>query len=75
MKPFREIISRIRYTDSLDEWAFTVGYADRMAESGVKEISLGAFLSLGEVPEHRVKWIKDAQGIVVWDKEKKICLL
>ena len=73
MKPFREAANKIRYSGSLDEADFTVGYRDRMAEGGLKEVPLREFLETGEVPDHRVAWIKDRTGNFVWHREEKVC--
>ena len=75
MKPFHEVANKIRYTDTLDERDFTVGYRDRMALKGHTEVTLGEFLETGEVPEHRVLWIKDSEGVFVWHREERICTI
>lgn len=74
MKPFHEIVNKIKHTASLDLSEFTVGYEDRLSEARkrIREASLADFLAAGEIPEHRVRFIKDKDGKVVWDREKKI---
>jgi uncharacterized protein (UPF0248 family) len=77
MKPFHEIVSRIRHTAALDPSDFTVGYEDRLSDSRgrIRETSLAEFLAAGEIPEHRVRFVKDRDGRVVWDRERRICEL
>jgi len=67
MKPFHEIVSKIKWDkkEKINEYA--VGYHDRI-ENKILEMPLSDFLD-SEIPEHRVRFLKKNNKIV-WDRRK-----
>ncbi|HEY0133624.1 MAG TPA: RNA repair domain-containing protein, partial [Nannocystis sp.] len=68
----QDVIGRIRFDAALDVSRFTVGYEERFA--GVREAPLAGVLGEGEVPWHRIWFIK-AGSLVVWDRRERIDLI
>jgi len=70
-----EIYKRIKNDPNLDAGSFVVGYVDRFV--GIKEIAFSEFRtkegidSAKFIPFHRVAYFKQ-NGIIVWDKEKRM---
>ena len=72
LRPVQDVIGRIRFDAALDVSRFTVGYEERFA--GVREAPLAGVLGEGEVPWHRLWFIK-AGSLVVWDRRERIDLI
>ncbi|MFI5910764.1 RNA repair domain-containing protein [Dactylosporangium sp. NPDC051541] len=72
MRPVQDVVSRIRYDAALDAARFTVGYEDRGA--GTRETPLLVFVSGGDVPWHRVRYVK-AGTTTVWDRQARVDLV
>ena len=72
LRPVQDVIGRIRFDAALDVARFTVGYEERFA--GVREAPLAGVLGEGEVPWHRIWFIK-AGTLVVWDRRERIDLI
>ena len=63
----REAVNRIVWDDRLDPAAFVVGYVDRLASTGVRETPLPAWEDRGDVPAHRISFIR-CGAVVVWSR-------
>ncbi|WP_433615996.1 RNA repair domain-containing protein [Dactylosporangium sp. CA-139114] len=72
MRPVQDVVSRIRYDAALDAARFSVGYEERGA--GIRETPLLAFVGGGDVPWHRVQWVK-AGAVTVWDRRSRVDLV
>ncbi|WP_433047329.1 RNA repair domain-containing protein [Dactylosporangium sp. CS-033363] len=72
MRPVQDVVSRIRYDASLDAARFSVGYEDRGA--GIRETPLLVFVGGGDVPWHRVRYVK-AGTTTVWDRTARVDLV
>jgi|GEM_PF-1749093 len=72
LRPVQDVIGRIRFDAALDVARFSVGYEERFA--GVREAPLAGVLGEGEVPWHRIWFIK-AGSLVVWDRRERIDLI
>ncbi|UWP79459.1 RNA repair domain-containing protein [Dactylosporangium fulvum] len=72
LRPVQDVVSRIRYDATLDAARFVVGYEERNA--GVREAPLPAFVAGGDVPWHRVRYVK-AGGLTVWDRQARVDLV
>ncbi|MEV8511826.1 RNA repair domain-containing protein [Dactylosporangium sp. NPDC051484] len=72
LRPVQDVVSRIRYDATLDAARFHVGYEERGA--GIRETPLLAFVSGGDVPWHRVRYVK-AGPVVVWDRRARVDLV
>jgi len=68
----QDVVSRIRYDAGLDAGRFSVGYEER--GSGIRETPLLAFVGGGDVPWHRVRYVK-AGTVVVWDRRSGLDLV
>nr|BFE55816.1 hypothetical protein GCM10020063_003420 [Dactylosporangium thailandense] len=68
----QDVVSRIRYDAALDAARFSVGYEERGA--GIRETPLLAFVGGGDVPWHRVQWVK-AGSTTVWDRQTRVDLV
>jgi len=72
LRPVQDIVGRIRFDPIFDAAHFTIGYEERFA--GVREAPLADFLGEGEVPWHRIWFIK-AGPLIVWDRRERIDLV
>ncbi|WP_344504652.1 RNA repair domain-containing protein [Dactylosporangium maewongense] len=72
LRPVQDVVSRIRFDATLDATRFVVGYEERGA--GVRETPLSLFVAGGDVPWHRVRYVK-AGNRVVWDRQARIDLV
>jgi poly(A) polymerase len=63
----REAINRIIWDARLDPAAFVIGYGDRLAEGGVRETPLPAWQDGGEIPAHRLSYIR-CGNVIVWSR-------
>ncbi|MET7398623.1 RNA repair domain-containing protein [Dactylosporangium sp. NPDC005572] len=72
LRPVHEVVSRIRYDATLDAGRFVVGYEERGA--GIREAPLPAFVAGGDVPWHRVQYVKAGER-TVWDRRSRVDLV
>ncbi|MBK9757915.1 MAG: DUF504 domain-containing protein [Nannocystis sp.] len=72
LRPVQDIVGRIRFDPIFAAAHFTIGYEERFA--GVREAPLADFLGEGEVPWHRIWFIK-AGPLIVWDRRERIDLV
>lgn len=72
LRPVQDVVSRIRFDAALDAAGFRVGYEERGA--GIRESPLPLFVAGGDVPWHRVRYVK-AGDLVVWDRHARIDLV
>ncbi|WP_329521338.1 RNA repair domain-containing protein [Spirillospora sp. NBC_01491] len=72
LRPVQDVIARIRFDGLLDAAGFSVGYEDRF--NGERESALTAFAASGDLPWHRVAYIK-AGDLVVWDRRTQTDLI
>lgn len=72
LRPVQDVVSRIRFDAKLDAARFVVGYEERGA--GVRESPLSLFVAGGDVPWHRVRYVK-AGDLTVWDRHARVDLV
>ena len=72
LRPVQDVVGRIRFDSAFDPKRFTIGYEERFA--GVREAPLSDFIGEGEIPWHRIWFIK-AGPLVVWDRRERIDLV
>ncbi|KAI9795205.1 MAG: hypothetical protein M1816_000227 [Peltula sp. TS41687] len=75
LRPATDILNRLRWDPSLDSSEYVVGYEDRF--KGTREIPLERWKSEQTdeefIPQHRIVHFKrKSDGVIVWDKEKKV---
>ena len=68
MKPFHEVVDRIRWTPEPME-SYVVGYADRFSKT-FGEMPLADFLD-SDIPWHRARYLR-RDGELVWDRRAAI---
>lgn len=71
MLPSHEVYHRIIWDKRLNPSAFTIGYSDRLATKGMREKPLTNWEANGEIPWHRIRYIR-CGTIVVWDRDQHI---
>jgi poly(A) polymerase len=67
----QEAFNRLFWDARLNRDAFTVGYSDRVAEGGVREVPLTRWDPKGSVPSHRMLYIRCGTE-VVWSREESV---
>jgi endonuclease/exonuclease/phosphatase family metal-dependent hydrolase/2'-5' RNA ligase/uncharacterized protein (UPF0248 family) len=67
------IYSRILWDDALDKQHFWIGFTDRMSASGIREKYLLDWNPEGDIPWHRVVYIR-CKEIKVWDRKNRVDL-
>jgi 2'-5' RNA ligase/uncharacterized protein (UPF0248 family) len=72
LRTSREVYDQIRWDPRLDAAAFTIGYETR--DEGTQEIALPSFDPEGEIPWHRIQFIRRGET-VVWDRRLRVDLL
>jgi 2'-5' RNA ligase/uncharacterized protein (UPF0248 family) len=72
LRTSREIYDQIRWDPRLDSAAFVIGYETR--DQGTQEIALSSFDPEGEIPWHRIQYIRRGET-TVWDRRHRIDLL
>ena len=72
LRPVQDVVSRIRFDAKLDAARFVVGYEERGA--GIRESPLPLFVAGGDVPWHRVRYVK-AGDLTVWDRQARVDLV
>ncbi|MDY6902270.1 MAG: poly(A) polymerase [Cyanobacteriota bacterium] len=69
-----EIYNRIIWDSRLDSSVFIAGFEDRVSDSGFREKPLAHWAADGDIPWHRIRYIR-AQDIIVWDREQHLDLI
>ncbi|MBV6625868.1 MAG: DUF504 domain-containing protein [Rivularia sp. (in: Bacteria)] len=69
-----EIYNRIIWDSRLDSDVFIAGFEDRVSASGMREKPLAHWAADGDIPWHRICYIR-AQDIIVWDREQHLDLI
>ena len=74
LRPFREILNKLRYDAAYNVEDYVVGYIDRKA--GILEVSVSAWNG-GKRGEDVVAYVKGVRPIerIVWDRARRIDLL
>jgi uncharacterized protein (UPF0248 family) len=72
LRTSRELHDQIRHDPRLDPAAFVIGYATR--DTGIQEIGLPSFDPEGEIPWHRIRYIRRGTT-TVWDRRLRVDLL
>lgn len=67
MKPFHEIVNKIKWSKNENIEDYVVGYFDRI-ENKILEMPLSQFLD-SEIPQHRARYIKK-NGKIIWYRRK-----
>ncbi|EAY30785.1 poly(A) polymerase [Microscilla marina] len=68
-----EIYNQIMWNPKLNAQAFTVGFADRMAKSGIREKPLLEWANESDIPWHRIRYYRCGE-LVVWDRGRRLDL-
>ena len=69
LRTSREVYDQIRWDPRLDAAAFTIGYETR--DEGTQEIPLPSFDPEGEIPWHRIQFIRRGET-TVWDRRLRV---
>ncbi|MCJ8280840.1 MAG: RNA repair domain-containing protein [Rivularia sp. ALOHA_DT_140] len=69
-----EIYNRIIWDYRLDSSIFIIGFEDINSQSGIKEKALVSWNADGDIPWHRIRYIR-CQDIMVWDREQHLDLI
>lgn len=72
LRTSREVYDQVRHDPRLDPSAFVIGYATR--DTGTEEMPLPSFEPEGEIPWHRIQYIRRGTT-TVWDRQERIDLL
>lgn len=72
LRTSRELYDQIRWDPRLDAAAFVIGYATH--DAGIKEVGLPEFDPEGDIPWHRVQYIRRG-ATTVWDRGSRVDLL
>lgn len=72
LRTSREVYDRLRWDPAFDLSPFIVGYEERF--SGMREAPLAKFAGEGEIPWHRVWYIR-VGDLQVWDRKARVDLL
>lgn len=73
MMTSQEVYNRIMWDGKLNPKAFIIGFTDRVSESGLREKPLIEWAADGDIPWHRVRYIRCGQEMV-WDRDNRINL-
>ncbi|MEM7553887.1 MAG: poly(A) polymerase [Cyanobacteria bacterium P01_A01_bin.84] len=73
MLPIQEVYNRIIWDTRLNKNAFIVGFHERNSETGIKEIDIIQWSVNGDIPWHRIRYIR-CQDKMVWDRDKHLDL-
>jgi poly(A) polymerase len=65
----KQIYDRIRWDAALDARRFTIGYEERVG--GTAEIAFSAFVPDGDIPWHRLRYVRYGPTIV-WDRRARV---
>ena len=69
-----EIYNRIIWDSRLDSSVFIAGFEDRVSDSGMREKPLAHWAADGDIPWHRIRYIR-CKDIIVWDREQHLDLI
>lgn len=69
LRPIQEVYNRLLWDEAFDPEEFVIGYRDR--EAGVVEIELVDFEPGGEIPWHRVVYLRRGWERI-WDREARL---
>ncbi len=69
-----EIYNRIIWDSRLDNSVFIAGFQDRISLSGIREKPLVYWAVDGDIPWHRIRYIR-CKDVIVWDREKHLDLI
>lgn len=72
LRTSREVYDQIRWDPRLDAEAFVIGYDTR--DEGIQEVSFPMFDPEGEIPWHRIQYIRRG-GATLWDRRARVDLL
>jgi 2'-5' RNA ligase/uncharacterized protein (UPF0248 family) len=72
LRTSREVYDQIRWDPRLDPAAFVLGYETR--DAGIQEMGLLSFDPQGEIPWHRIQYIRRGKA-TVWDRRERLDLL
>ena len=74
MRPILDVYHRILWDEEYDINNYIVGYLDRMDGIMERDFSDWERDSTSEVwiPWHRVRYVREKTGKVMWDREKRI---
>lgn len=78
LRPAADVMSRLRWDDSMDSSDFVVGYEDRFAGIMEKELAEWKSEQTDEefIPQHRIAYFKRrSDGVVVWDRAARVDLV
>lgn len=68
-----EIYNQIIWNPKLNAQMFRVGFADRMAKSGIREKPLLEWANESDIPWHRIRYFRCGE-VIVWDRTQRIDL-
>ncbi|OJJ15621.1 hypothetical protein BKI52_37700 [marine bacterium AO1-C] len=68
-----EIYNQIVWNPKLNTEAFWVGFADRMAKTGIREKPLLEWANESDIPWHRIRYFRCGE-VIVWHREQRIDL-
>ncbi|HAS41420.1 MAG TPA: poly(A) polymerase [Microscillaceae bacterium] len=68
-----EIYNQIVWNPKLNTEAFWVGFADRMAKTGIREKPLLEWANESDIPWHRIRYFRCGE-VIVWNREQRIDL-
>ncbi|MBW4507236.1 MAG: DUF504 domain-containing protein [Scytonematopsis contorta HA4267-MV1] len=74
MATSREVYDRIIWDTRLNSSAFVIGFQERLASSGVREKPLVQWATDGDIPWHRIRYIR-CSGLIVWDRDQHLDLI
>ncbi|WP_086682749.1 poly(A) polymerase [Nostoc sp. T09] len=74
MATSREVYDRIIWDVRLDSSAFVVGYQERLSSTGMREKPLAQWVTDGDIPWHRIRYIR-CGDVIVWDREQHLDLI
>ena len=67
-----DVYNQLRWDERFDASRFFFGYEERYA--GTKEIRVSEFVANGEIPWHRIWYVRD-DSRVVWDRKTRVDML
>jgi poly(A) polymerase len=71
LRTSKEVYDLLRWDPRRDPRDYVIGYGERLAATGTAEIPLIDFEPDGEVPWHRVLYVRGPRG-VVWDRRERL---
>lgn len=74
MATSRQVYDRIIWDIRLDSSVFVIGFQERMSSTGVREKPLTQWEGDGDIPWHRIRYIR-CGDVVVWNREQHLDLI